>query len=281
MAYDPEGLRDYFDAFGEAEAGRLADSLQGRIKFAVHRHVLARHLAPGLEVLDVGCGPATFAVPMATAGASLTLVDISSTQLELAEARLREAGLIGQVRELRCLDATSLASLGDGAYDLVVAYGSVVSYGRERYPEILGALAGVTKAGGRVVLSVTSLYGTMRLIGALDAVGFIAVPQDHLDWQGLLDGADVVLTRAGSSEFHQPMALFTADGLGRGLAQAGLVLEELATSNPLVPERAAIRRVSGAAAAARHLEALEIALCRHPGLIETGEHLIAVARKPD
>ena len=279
MSYDPEGVRRFFDAYGDEEWQRLEDSLPGRIKYAVHRHILDRYLEPGLEVLDLGCGPGRFARHMAEAGANLTLVDISDKQLEMARATVLEAGLGERVRRFERLDALSLAALDDSAYDLVVCYGSVLSYTRERHGEALGELARVARAGGVVLVSVTALYGTLRLIGPLDAASSIERPEDHLDWRGVMAGDGVVLTKIGSSEFHQPMALFTSRGLTAALESAGLALIELATSNPLVPMHAAIPGVSGNPAAAKTLENLEIALCRCPGLIEAGEHLIAVARK--
>jgi SAM-dependent methyltransferase len=216
---------------------------------------------------------------VAKTGASVTLVDISERQLELAQSKLSEAGVVGRVYGSHRLDVLSLSSIGDGAYDLVLCYGSVLSYTCERYMDALRELARVTKAGGTVLVSVTALYGTMRLIGSLDAVAFAERPDDHLDWRGLLDGRDVVLTDAGSPEFHQPMALFNSRGLTVALKDAGLEILELATSNPLVPMGTAMKCVSQNGVSSRNLEELEIALCQCPGLIEAGEHLIAAARK--
>jgi len=279
VSYDPDALRRFFDGYAGKEWDRLADSLQGRIKFSVHRHILDKYLKPGIEVLDVGCGPGRFALHMAAAGASLTLVDISDVQIGLARKHLAEAGLADSLRGCHRLDALAMSPLADGAYDLVVCYGSVLSYTRERHGETLRELIRVTKPGGTILVSVTALYGTMRLIGSFDAVEFAKSPEDHLDWQGLLGGAGVVFTKPGSPEFHQPMALFTAAGLVAALTEAGLTLQDLATSNPLVPEGALMQRVAEDPAAAQTLEALEIALCRCPGLLDAGEHLIAAAQK--
>ncbi len=280
MSHDPEGLRAYFNAFGEKEWERLGASLPGRIKFAVHRHILDRFLKPGLEVLDVGCGPGRFALHMAEAGAFVTLVDISDGQLAAARRELDEAKLTGQVRRYERRDAVSLSGFEDETYDLVVCYGSVLSYLRERHAEALKEFARVTKPGGLVMVSVTALYGTLRMVGPLDAAAAMTRIEEHLDWQGLLEGAGVVLTRIGSSEFHQPMALFSSRGLENALSDAGFELLELATSNPLVPEVVQLPEISANPKAAARLADLEVALCQVPGLVDAGEHLIAAARKP-
>ncbi|MEX2160604.1 MAG: methyltransferase domain-containing protein [Anaerolineales bacterium] len=75
-----------------------------------HRSVLARlELAPGLSVLDAGCGPGLLAVPIAqavgTTGRVLAL-DVQPGMLQRAEARAAEAGLTN-------LDFI-LAGLGEG-----------------------------------------------------------------------------------------------------------------------------------------------------------------------
>jgi SAM-dependent methyltransferase len=279
VSYDPNGLREFFNSYAEKEWERLEDSLQGRIKYSVHRHILDKYLKSGIEVLDVGCGPGRFALHVAKTGASITLIDISERQLELAQAKLSEAGVAHRVHGLHRLDVLSLSSISDGTYDLVLCYGSVLSYTYERHTDALRELARVAKAGRTVLVSVTALYGTMRLIGSLDAVAFAERPHDHLDWRGLLGGCDVVLTSVGSPEFHQPMALFNSRGLAVALKDAGLETLEMATSNPLIPVGTAMERVSQNGVSSKNLEELEIALCQCPGLIEAGEHLIAAARK--
>ena len=151
MSYDPSGLREYFNAYGEKEWLRLEDSLQGRIKYAIHRYMLDKFLTPGMDVLDVGCGPGRFALHIAGTGANVTLADISDAQLEIAEVKLAEAGLMDRVRGIHQLDVVSMPDLDDGAFDLVVCYGSVLSYMRERYSEALRELIRVARPGGIIL----------------------------------------------------------------------------------------------------------------------------------
>ena len=280
MKYDAESLRAFFNNYGQREWDRLEAALPGRVKAAIHAHILQKHLAEGMEVLDVGCGPGRFAVQMARAGAFVTLVDISDTQLHLAETRLAAAGLLGQVRGFHRLDATALTPLAAGAYDLTLCYGSVLSYLRQSYPEGLAELARVTRRGGKVVLSVTSLYGPMRMVGTLDAGDFVATIDRHLDWPGLAGGADVVQTTTGSPEFHQPMALFTTAGLKRALEDQGFLLLEQATSNPTLAVGSTTPKIDANPQAEARLIEVEVALCQRPGLLDAGEHLIAVGSRP-
>ena len=53
----------------------------------------------------------------------------------------------------------------------------------------------------------------------------------------------------------------------------------MAAANPVVSDGAKIPRITESAQAAAELTSLEVALCTYPGLVDTGEHLLAVAIK--
>ena len=125
-----------------------------------------------------------------------------------------------------------------------------------------------------------SLYGVLRLVGPLDAAAVLESIDDHIDWQGVVAGADVVYTRAGSVEFHQPMALFTSTGLNRALTEAGLVVETMAAANVILPAFSRVPNLEASSRATAALQEFELAVCDCPGLLDAGGHLLAVARRP-
>ena len=137
----------------------------------------------------------------------------------------------------------------------------------------------VTRPGGHIIASVTSLFGTLRLVGPLDARDFIRSADCHLDWKAVLSGEQIVYTKSGSPEFHQPMVLFTSVGFLSVLEDAGLTVIEMASSNPIVPSFTSVSSIAESASASAELERLELATCKAPGLLDAGEHLIAVAQK--
>jgi len=280
MLYDPQSVRAFFDAYGTREWERLERTLQGRIKYAIHRRYLEEYVPEGARVLDAGCGPGRFALDLARRGTRLTLVDLSQTQLDLARQQLQAAGLLERVQAFHCLDMVDLQVLQDASFDAVVCYGAALSYTYDRYETALKELVRVLRPGGRLLISVGSLYGTLRLVGPFDGVSFLEPAHTHIDWEAVLSGEGVVYTRPGSTEFHQPMVLFTSAGLQRVLERAGLRVVEMAAANPVVSEGAQIPRITGSAPASAALTALELALCNQPGLLDTGENLLAVADKP-
>jgi len=76
---------------------------------------------PGLRVVDVGCGAARNAVPMAAAGCRVLGTDLALPMLAAARRRAAEDGVGGCV-SLACAPMDRLP-LGDGEADLVVAHG--------------------------------------------------------------------------------------------------------------------------------------------------------------
>jgi 2-polyprenyl-3-methyl-5-hydroxy-6-metoxy-1,4-benzoquinol methylase len=280
MLYRPEGVRACFDSCGIREWDRLERALQGRIKYAIHRRYLEAYVPEGARVLDVGCGPGRFSLDLARRGAQLTLADLSQVQLDMARQKLEAAGLLQRVQALHRLDMVAMPELEDERYEAVVCYGAVLSYTYDCYEAALRELERVLAPGGWLLISVCSLYGALRLVGPLDAHAFLELPDTHIDWGAVTSGAEVVCSRPGSPEFHQPLALFTSVGLRQALERLGLQVVEMAAANPVVSERAQIPGIVANAQAAAALTALELALCNRPGLVDTGEHLLAVARKP-
>jgi len=83
------------------------------------RAELARR--PGLRVLDLGCGAARNAVPMAAEGATVIGTDVAWPMLEAARRRVAAEGVGLRVALVRApMDALPLS---DASVDLVVAHG--------------------------------------------------------------------------------------------------------------------------------------------------------------
>ena len=281
MTYDAAATRAHFDKFADREWDRLERTLQGRVKYAIHRRVLDAHIRPGMRVLDVGSGPGRFAIDVARLGARVTLVDLSDVQLELARTRLTEAGVMDLVDGFHRMDVLDMTSLEASSFDAVVCYGGAISYTKERHLDALRQLARVARPGAPVLVSVMSLLGALRLIGPLDAASVLETWVQHLDLDAVRAGADIICTVPTSNEFHRPLVLFTAAGLRSAMKAAGLVVETIAASDPLVPEYLQIPKITASPDASAALIALEVALCERPGLADAGGHIIAVARRDD
>jgi SAM-dependent methyltransferase len=105
-------------------------------------------ISDGLEVLDLGCGDGTTAVPAARLGASVLGVDIASNLVEAGNARAQSLGL----DNLRFQegDASDLNELANDTFDLVVSiFGAMFA---PRPSDVANEVVRVTRPGGRIIL---------------------------------------------------------------------------------------------------------------------------------
>lgn len=105
-------------------------------------------IARGMRVLDLGCGDGTTAVPAARGGAEVLGVDIARNLVEAGNRRAAAAGLTNL--RFQQGDATNLADLADGSFDLVMSiFGAMFA---PKPFDVAREMVRVTRPGGRVVM---------------------------------------------------------------------------------------------------------------------------------
>ena len=103
---------------------------------------------PGLDVLDVGCGDGTTAVPEAQLGANVLGVDIASNLVAAGNERAQALGLTNL--RFQEGDASDLNELDDDSFDLVVSiFGAMFA---PRPEDVAKEVVRVTRPGGRIVM---------------------------------------------------------------------------------------------------------------------------------
>ena len=102
----------------------------------------------GMDVLDLGCGDGTTALPAARTGAHVLGVDIAENLVAAGNARAKAAGLDNLRFEQG--DASSLAGIEDGRFDRIVSiFGAMFA---PRPHDVAREMVRVTRPGGRVVM---------------------------------------------------------------------------------------------------------------------------------
>lgn len=121
-------------------------------------------------VLDCGGGTGRFAVPLAGAGARVTVVDVSADALATLLRRADEAGVAERVRaiqgEVEALDAVT----GGQQFDLVLAHGVLDAL--DDLDQGFSAIVAATRPGGLISLLVDNPVAAVlsrALAGELDA----------------------------------------------------------------------------------------------------------------
>lgn len=110
--------------------------------------VAALGVNEGLDVLDLGCGDGTTALPAAERGANVLGVDIAANLVAAGNARAAKAGLANL--RFREGDAADLRGIEDDSFDLVVSmFGAMFA---PRPFDVARQMVRVTRPGGRIVM---------------------------------------------------------------------------------------------------------------------------------
>jgi ubiquinone/menaquinone biosynthesis C-methylase UbiE len=100
-----------------------ADAFDSRLRHWLQNpsRILGPHVRPGMRVLDYGCGPGYFLLPLAQMvgpGGQVVGADLQHGMLARAAGKLRNSPLGTRVRLHQC---TADADLPDGCFDFVLA----------------------------------------------------------------------------------------------------------------------------------------------------------------
>jgi SAM-dependent methyltransferase len=122
--------------------------IAGTMRESGEELVASLAVGEGLDVLDLGCGDGTTALPAARAGANVLGVDIASNLVAAGNDRAAQAGLANLRFEEG--DASDLAGLPDERFDLVVSmFGAMFA---PRPFDVAREMVRVTRPGGRIVM---------------------------------------------------------------------------------------------------------------------------------
>lgn len=123
---------------------RIAEYMRGSGESVVK----ALGVKPPLQVLDLGCGDGTTALPLARLGADVTGIDIARNLVAAGNRRAQEAGLTNlRIQEG---DADDMRGVADATFDLTLSmFGAMFA---PRPFDVAREMVRVTKPGGRIVM---------------------------------------------------------------------------------------------------------------------------------
>src|SRR3984957_8204604 len=159
-------------------------------------------ITDGLDVLDLGCGDGTTALPAAALGANVLGVDIAANLVEAGNERARQLGLANCRSQEG--DAAEPNEIDDEQFDLVMSiFGAMFA---PRPFDVAKETVRVTRPGGRIVMGnwipgdPTLVAQILRICSAYSPpppLGFVS----PMTW-GTEDGVIERFAAAGVSEQH-------------------------------------------------------------------------------
>ncbi len=225
------------------------DEPWGRLRYSLVATTTARavaHLPGRLSIVDVGGGDGADGLPLARAGHSVTVVDVSPPLLRAAADRFAEAGLADRLRTVHAdLDDLHGGLEEAGAFDVVLCL-DVVHY-RADVASTVATLVGLVRPGG--VVSV------MAPNPAMDVLSAAVRRTDPAAALAVLDAPTV-----HGVTFDHPMRRVEAATVEAALAEAGCTVQHRFGVR-CVMDLVADDEVKHDPEFYRRLEELETALC--------------------
>ncbi|RZS34781.1 2-polyprenyl-3-methyl-5-hydroxy-6-metoxy-1,4-benzoquinol methylase [Herbihabitans rhizosphaerae] len=216
------------------------------------------------RVVDVGGGSGVWAVPLAVAGCTVTVIEPSPNALATLQRRAAEAGVSDRVTATQGDSDALTALVPAGSADLVLGHGMLEVV--DEVKTAIAAMAETVAPGGAVSVLVANRFA---------AVLHRAIAGRLVDARRLLDDPAGELPGAGD----QLLRRFDTEGLRQVLTDAGLAVELVqgyGVLSDLVPG-AVLESQPGAADS---LAELELVAATTPQLRDVASQLHAIARKP-
>ena len=148
-----------YDSAPEREWARLDER---RIEFGVTRCALEEFLPPApAEILDIGSGPGRYAIPLVSAGYSVSLLDLSEECLKRAEREATLSGVSFGAVELG--DATDLRAFDDASFDAALLLGPLYHLrSEEQRAQAVSEAQRVLRPEGVLFAAFLSRYSVVR-----------------------------------------------------------------------------------------------------------------------
>jgi len=256
------------------ERDRLASGRQ-RIEFLRIWDLLERCLpAAPATVVDVGGGAGVYAIPLASAGYEVHLVDPVPLHVEQAAAAARQAGT--PLTSISAGDARDLAIADDSA-DAVLLLGPLYHLtSREDRMAALREARRILRPGAIVVAKALSRFYPVfeELAGGMPASpeGLAATARFLADGQYRNPGGDPAYFT--TSYFHRP------EELADELKDAGLELRHLVAASGSVKLLPGLSQLLDIPEARDHLLSVLRLLEAEPSLLGISQNFVAIAQAP-
>jgi S-adenosylmethionine-dependent methyltransferase len=180
-----EVVQQFYDSNPQMEWERLE---RHPVEFAVTLRALKDYFPmPPARILDVGGGPGRYSIELTLQGYAVTLIDLSSGNLDLAQAKAAEVGV--QIAHIQQGNALDLSSLPDIHYDAALLLGPLYHLleKEQRIQAVQQTLARL-KPGGLIAAAFIVRYAALRDLSIKDPAWILAEGNRHLLNTGELIG---------------------------------------------------------------------------------------------
>jgi ubiquinone/menaquinone biosynthesis C-methylase UbiE len=159
-------VKKWFTKSAHSEWRRLQRNPYRQIEFMITMRFLQKHLPKQGLVLDAGGGPGRYTIELARRGYNVVLFDLTPKMLKLARRKIKQAGVLRNVKQFVQGSIEDLSMFADEEFDAVLCLGGPLSHllsvkQREKAAE---ELVRVAKINAPIFVSVISRIGLLRTL---------------------------------------------------------------------------------------------------------------------
>ncbi|MCK4259354.1 MAG: class I SAM-dependent methyltransferase [Halanaerobiales bacterium] len=147
-------VENYYDEIVQHEWNRMD---RHPIEFAITKKALDEYILPNSKILDNGSGPGRYSIYLAQKGYQVSLLDLSSKNVELASQKAEEFKV--SIEEFIHGNAMDLSRFDDETFDSVLVMGPLYHLtDEEDRKKVIAESLRVLKPGGKIFVSFISRY---------------------------------------------------------------------------------------------------------------------------
>jgi len=157
-------VKSWYTSSASYEWRRLKQNPYHQIEFTTTMHFLQKYLPKHGLLLDSGGGPGRYTIELAKQGYNLVLLDLVPEMLNLAERRIKRAGIKRNVKQIVQGSIEDLSMFPDETFDAILCLGGPLCHllnARQR-EKAATELMRVTKKNAPIFISVISRVGLIR-----------------------------------------------------------------------------------------------------------------------
>jgi SAM-dependent methyltransferase len=267
-------VRDFYSENAFREWRRLVKDPFHRLEFETTLHFLKRHLPPAGLVLDAGGGPGRYTIELARFGYEVALFDLTPENLALARRRIARAGVKRRIADIAEGSIVDLSRYPVGHFAAVLCLGGPLSHveGPERRLQAVRELARVAQPGAPLFISV---MGRLAVLGESPRYWPQWIAATDLFREVWRTGDDRVWCGSSFAHFFLPEEFRALVGAAGVEVIECVGLEGLGSHS-----MEEINRLRKHPTAWENWLEAHRALCTHPAVFATSQHMLIVGRAP-
>lgn len=266
-------VKRFYSAFDVGEWNRLTKNPYNRLEFDTSMHFLRKYLPQKGLVLDAGGGPGRYTVELGNLGLEMVLLDLTPRMLEIAEEKIREAGVEDNVRQILEGSVEDLSIFDSCSFDAVLCLGGPLSHlvDKDRRIKAARELVRVAKPGAPVFVSVIG-----RLALCMNSIVFL--------WPEMKENLEVYRRYTSTGQYFggvgfAPCHFYLPEELKEEFEEEAEVLEMVGLEGIFSTHEDRYNEVYAMGEYNELLWETHLETCTHPGIVGVSEHIMLICRK--